>query len=71
MVSPNVLINTTVDHVSDPYFIGHPTNQLLRRDYGAKVLGFDLSVNMIDIAQERLGPFSKFQICFTAFSLAV
>ena len=30
-----------------------------RRDYGAKVLGFDLSVNMIDIAQERLGSFSK------------
>lgn len=27
---------------------------LMKRDYGAKVLGFDLSVNMIDIAQERL-----------------
>jgi len=27
---------------------------LMRRDYGAKVLGFDLSNNMVDIAQERL-----------------
>ena len=26
----------------------------IRRDYGAKVLGFDLSKNMVDIAQERL-----------------
>jgi len=27
---------------------------LMRRDYGAKVLGFDLSKNMVDIAEERL-----------------
>merc|ERR1712176_1066618 len=26
----------------------------MRNEYGAKVLGFDLSKNMIDIAQERL-----------------
>merc|ERR1739838_416687 len=27
---------------------------LMKREYGAKVLGFDLSKNMVDIAQERL-----------------
>ena len=46
-----------------PFFLS-PYNFLLRRDYGAKVLGFDLSVNMIDIAQERLGPFSKISNLF-------
>ena len=44
-----------------PLLSGTLIKSVFRRDYGAKVLGFDLSVNMIDIAQERLGRFQKFE----------
>ena len=58
--------------ILEPLVAWTPINTLFRRDYGAKVLGFDLSVNMIDIAQERLGPFSNIsKIRFIALLLVV
>ena len=58
--------------ILEPLVAWTPINTVFRRDYGAKVLGFDLSVNMIDIAQERLGPFSNIsKIRFIALLLVV
>ena len=39
-------------------------NPNFRREYGAKVLGFDLSKNMVDIAQERLAKHGLDDIVF-------